>query len=45
MLSDGGITRVGHGDRVGGWTVATVSDDFVRLSSGSERRTLRLIHR
>jgi hypothetical protein len=45
MLASGEIARVGNGDRVGGWTVASINDDYIRLTGSGERRTLRLIHR
>jgi hypothetical protein len=45
ILADGQIARVSHGDTVGGWTVATVSEEYVRLTGSGERRTLRLIGR
>jgi hypothetical protein len=45
MLASGEIARVGNGDRVGGWTVATINDDYIRLTGSGERRTLRLMHR
>lgn len=39
---NGNITKVKRGDRISGWSVASISEDSVRISRSGATRTLRL---
>lgn len=45
MLPDGAIRRVGVGDTIGGWRIASIASDAVRVTRGGQFRTLLLLSR